>query len=66
MRANQISCVSILILSVISLVLSSCAEVPCQLTEGTTTSYVEEKEVLVYAPRAARAQKVVFDTPDKQ
>ncbi|GJL60946.1 MAG: hypothetical protein NPIRA03_38030 [Nitrospirales bacterium] len=34
--------------------------------EGTVTSYVENKGVLVYAPRSARAQKVVFDTPDQQ
>ncbi|MCA9469057.1 MAG: hypothetical protein KC643_26935 [Nitrospira sp.] len=34
--------------------------------EGTVTSFVEDSGVLVYAPRAARAQKVVFDTPDQQ
>ena len=34
--------------------------------EGTVTSYVEDSGVLVYAPRSARAQKVVFDTPDQQ
>lgn len=34
--------------------------------EGTTTELVQKSGVLVYAPRTARAQKVVFDTPDKQ
>ncbi len=34
--------------------------------EGTATKYVSDHGPLVYAPRAARAQKVVFDTPDKQ
>ena len=33
---------------------------------GTTTTHVQKSGVLVYAPRAARAQKVVFDTADKQ
>lgn len=39
---------------------------PISSPEGTATSFVEEKGPLVYAPRAARAQKVVFDTADKQ
>lgn len=34
--------------------------------EGTVTSFVEDSGVLVYAPRSARAQKVVFDTSDQQ
>jgi hypothetical protein len=34
--------------------------------DGTTTSYVEGSGVRVLAPRAARAQKVLFDTPDRQ
>jgi len=34
--------------------------------EGTLTKYVRDGGVQVYAPRAARAQKVVFDTPEKQ
>ena len=34
--------------------------------EGTTTTHVQESGVQVYAPRAARAQKVVFDTADDQ
>ncbi|MEE8575232.1 MAG: hypothetical protein V3T30_07450, partial [Thermodesulfobacteriota bacterium] len=46
-------------------VLTSCATIVSS-PEGTTTTYVEKSNVLVYAPRAARAQKVVFDTEDKQ
>jgi len=34
--------------------------------EGTVTSYVQDSGILVYAPRSARAQKVIFDTPDQQ
>jgi len=34
--------------------------------EGTVTTLVQDRQVLVYAPRAARAQKVIFDTPDRQ
>jgi hypothetical protein len=34
--------------------------------EGTVTTFVEKSRVLVYAPRAARAQKVIFDTPERQ
>src|SRR5947207_5527168 len=34
--------------------------------EGTTTTYVQHTGPLVYSPRAAHAQKVIFDTPDKQ
>ncbi len=34
--------------------------------EGTATSFVSENGPLVYAPRSARAQKVIFDTPEKQ
>ncbi len=34
--------------------------------EGTATTYVSKEGPLVFAPRAARAQKVIFDTPEKQ
>lgn len=34
--------------------------------EGTVTTYVSREGPLVFAPRAARAQKVIFDTPEKQ
>jgi hypothetical protein len=46
--------------------LAGCAPTLVSSPEGTTTSFVEDSGVLVYAPRTARAQKVVFDTPDKQ
>src|SRR4051794_39230487 len=42
------------------------AKDPISSPEGTTTTYVHEKGPQVYAPRAGRAQKVEFDTPDKQ
>jgi hypothetical protein len=42
-----------------------CAQVVSS-PEGTATKYVSEHGPVVYAPRAARAQKVIFDTPDKQ
>lgn len=44
---------------------SGCATVVSS-PEGTITTYVGNKRVQVYAPRSARAQKVVFDTADKQ
>ncbi len=57
----------ILILLLILLIpVSSCNQHLISSPEGTITSHVQDKEVLVYAPRAARAQKVVFDTSDKQ
>lgn len=43
-----------------------CQNVVSSSPEGTTTTYVEESGVLVYAPRAARAQKVVFDDGTEQ
>lgn len=39
---------------------------PVASPEGTATTYVSTHGPLIYAPRAARAQKVIFDTPDKQ
>lgn len=45
--------------------LAGCATV-ISSPEGTITSYVRDKRVQVYAPRSARAQKVLFDTADKQ
>ncbi|MEW6158889.1 MAG: hypothetical protein AB1813_15805 [Verrucomicrobiota bacterium] len=39
---------------------------PVSSPEGTQTSYAEGRHTMVYPPRAARAQKVEFDTPDKQ
>ena len=51
--------------SVLLGILTSCAS-PTSSPEGTTTTFVENSGVLVYAPRAARAQKVIFDTPDDQ
>src|SRR6187402_1758529 len=34
--------------------------------EGRATTYVIEHGPLVFAPLSARAQKVIFDTPEKQ
>ena len=48
------------------LMLAGCGRIDMSSPEGTTTQYVREKGVLVYAPRSARAQKVVFDTPEKE
>src|SRR5262245_28875957 len=39
---------------------------PISSPEGTLTTYVEGKNSLIYPPRSARAQKVEFDTADKQ
>ncbi len=49
----------------LSFLFSGCATVVTS-PEGTITSYVRDTEVQVYAPRSARAQKVMFDTADKQ
>ena len=52
---------------IFAILISSCARRQLiSSPEGTTTTHVQNKEVLVFAPRAARAQKVVFDTADKQ
>ena len=47
-----------------ALLAGSCNNLPhISSPEGTTTTYVEDRGVLVYAPRQPKAQKVVFDTP---
>ncbi len=38
---------------------------PVSSPEGTVTTYTENSGVALYAPRGARAQKVVFDTSDE-
>lgn len=49
-----------------SLLILGCTTAVTSSPEGTTTTYVENSGVRVYAPRSARAQKVVFDTGDEQ
>ncbi len=44
----------------------ACAAPVMSSPEGTVTSRVQQKGVLVYAPRSASAKKIIFDTPDKQ
>src|SRR5678816_1192566 len=39
---------------------------PVSSPEGTLTTYVAGKNSLIYPPRSARAQKVDFDTAEKQ
>lgn len=56
----------ILSLLVLVLLLAGCRERWVSSPEGTATSYVQERGILVYAPRSARVQKVVFDTADNQ
>ena len=46
--------------------LQSCNKYIISSPEGTTTNYMEDSGVLVYAPRAAKAQKVIFDTKERQ
>lgn len=39
---------------------------PVSSPEGTLTAYVQGKNSLIYPPRSARAQKVEFDTAERQ
>lgn len=55
-----------LLLSLVACLTSSCTPIVFSSPEGTITTYVKDSGVQVYAPRAARAQKVVFDTSDQQ
>ena len=55
----------LLFIALIPLFTQSCSTIVSS-PEGTITTHVQDSGVLVYAPRAARAQKVVFDTSDKQ
>ncbi len=52
--------------ALVCLCCSTDAASPLSSPEGTLTDYVQAKETLVYPPRSVRAQKVEFDTPDKQ
>lgn len=54
------------LLPVIVSCFSGCTPIVFSSPEGTITTYVKDSGVQVYAPRAARAQKVVFDTADQQ
>lgn len=50
----------------LAILVVACTSVPhISSPEGTTTTYVEDSGVLVYAPRQPIAQKVIFDTPEQ-
>lgn len=50
----------------LGLIGAACLNAPALSPEGTATSDALNRNAAVYAPRAARAQKVIFDDPSKE
>lgn len=65
-RQDRSVLAQIMTLLLITLVLAGCRERWVSSPEGTATTYVQNAGMIVYAPRSARVQKVVFDTADNQ